>query len=73
MLDDAASSERDFDAVVVWSFSRLSRNVQGFIALRRTLSDAGARVVSVVELSREASLGEALRDLGVEPEDFYVS
>ncbi len=49
LLDDAASSERDFDAVVVCSFSQLGRNVQRFIALRRTLSDAGVRVVSVTE------------------------
>ena len=41
LLDDAASLERDFDAVMVWSFARFSRNVQRFIALRRTLSDAG--------------------------------
>ena len=27
-LDDTTSAERDFDAVVVWSFSLFSRNVQ---------------------------------------------
>ena len=73
LLDDAASSERDFDAVVVWSFGQLSRNVQRFIALRRTLSDAGVRVVSVTEPTREMNLGDVLRELGMEPGDFYVS
>ena len=73
LLDDAASSERDFDAVVVWSFSRLSRNVQRFIALRRTLSDGGVRVMSVTEPARETNLSEMLRGLGVEPEDFYIA
>ena len=73
LLDDAASAERDFDAVVVWSFARLSRNVQRFIALRRTLSDAGVRVVSVVEPTQETNLGEMLRGLGVAPEDFYIA
>ena len=73
LLDDAASLERDFNAVVVWSFSWLSRNVQRFIALRRTLSDAGVRLVSVTEPTRETNLGEMLRGLGVEPEDFYIA
>ena len=73
LLDDAASSERDFDAVVVWSYSRLSRNVRRFITLRRTLSDAGVRLVSVTEPTGETNLGEMLRELGVEPENFYIA
>ena len=73
LLDDAASSDREFDALVVWSFGQLSRNVQRFIALRRTLSDAGVRLVSVTEPTHEMDLGDALRELGVEPGDFYVS
>ena len=73
LLDDAASSDREFDALVVWSFGQLSRNVQRFSALRRTLSDAGVRLVSVTEPTHEMDLGDALRELGVEPGDFYVS
>lgn len=58
---------------MVWSFSQLDQNVQRFIALRRTLSDAGVRVVSVTEPTREMNLRDALRELGVEPEDFFES
>ena len=58
---------------MVWSFSLLSRNLQWFIGLRRTLSDAGVGVVSVTEPTQEMNLGDVLRELGVEPEDFYVA
>lgn len=58
---------------MVWSFSQMGRNVQRFIALRRTLSDAGVRVVSVTEPTRKMNLGDALRELGVGPEDFFES
>lgn len=72
LLDDTASSDRDFDAVVFWSCSRMSRNVQRFIALRRTLSEAGARVVSVTEPARETDSRAMLRGLCVQPEGFYI-
>ena len=47
LLADAASDCRDFDRVMVWSFSRLSRNRTQFVAVCRALADCGVALVSV--------------------------
>ena len=46
------SPERDFDCVLVWSFSGLSRNARWFADLRRTMQVHGMKLVSVTESAR---------------------
>ena len=55
------SPERDFDCVLVWSFSRLSRNARWFADLRRTMQVHGMKLVSVTESARRGA-GVSLSD-----------
>ena len=49
LLADARSPDRDFDAVLVCSYSRFSRNLTHGIMVRRALQDAGVDVHSLAE------------------------
>ena len=49
LLAGAGSPDRDFDAVVVCSWSRLSRSFVGFQRVRSELPESGVAVVSVSE------------------------
>ena len=49
LLADARSPERGFDIVLVWKFSRLSRNTLEFHTIVSVLEESGVTVTSVTE------------------------
>ena len=73
LIGDANSTERDFDLVIVWSFSRVSRNPREFAQLRRTLAEAGVRIISATESASGPELEDLFRDLGHGSGDFHVA
>ena len=72
LLEDAKSDECDFNAVVVWSFSRLSRDITRFAAVRQTLADYGIVLVSITETSNAGGFERALQDLVTGPAQVHV-
>ena len=66
LMDDVVSEGREFNAVLVWNHSRLSRNVAEFAELRRTLREHGVDLVSISDSSRlsasERQLAESSGD-----------
>ena len=63
LLSAAECQEPEFDAVLVWNFSRLSRDRARFAEIRRTLADRGVRLVSATESTDPVSLTDMLREL----------
>ena len=49
LLADARSPERVFDTVLVWKFSRLSRNTLEFVTIVSVFEKSGVTVTSVTE------------------------
>ena len=46
LLEDVVSDGREFNAVLVWGYSRLSLNGARFAEIKRTLSEHGVSLVS---------------------------
>ena len=67
LLADARSPGRGFDTVLVWKFSRLSRNALEFITIESVLEKFGVTVTSVTETvgssSTDSLLGSFIRAL----------
>ena len=65
LLADARSPERVFDTVLVWKFSRLSRNTLEFLTIVSVLKESGVTVTSVTEAvgspSTDSLLGSVIR------------
>ena len=51
-MADVVSEGRDFNAVLVWNHSRLSRNAAELAELTRKLGEHGVELVSVADGSR---------------------
>ena len=49
LLDDVVSDGREFNAVLVWNHSRLSRNVAQLAEVKRTLREHGVALVSAAD------------------------
>ena len=60
LMADVVSEGREFNAVLVWNYSRLSRNAAEFVELRRKLGEYG---VDLVLASDSARLGALERQL----------
>ena len=63
LMADVVSEGRDFNAVLVWNHSRLSRNAAEFVELRRTLREHGVDLVSASESARLGALERQLDQL----------
>ena len=65
LLADARSPERGFDTVLVWKFSRLSREIMEFRMIVSVLKESGVTVTSVTETvgssSTDSLLGSVIR------------
>ena len=57
-MDDVFSEGREFNAVLVWSYSRLSRNAPELAELQRALREHGIDLLSAAE----SGLLDALND-----------
>ena len=63
LMADVVSEGREFNAVLVWNHSRLSRNAAEFVELRRTLREHGVDLVSVADGSRLSAWERQLNEL----------
>ena len=63
LMADAVSEGRDFNAVLVWNHSRLSRNAAEFTELRWTLRENGIDLVLATESARLGALERQLDQL----------
>ena len=63
LMADVVTPGREFNAVLVWNHSRLSRNRAEFAELRRTLREHGVDLVSVANGSHLAALKRQLAEL----------
>lgn len=60
LMERVVSPERDFDLLIVWSFSSLGQNVARLAELLRILSKHGVRLVSATETVVQGSGVDAL-------------
>ena len=72
LLADVASDARDFDCLVVWSLSRLSRSLARLAAVCRELADCGVALVSVSEAPAGHRFDRVVQDLLMGPGEIYV-
>ena len=63
LMADVVSEGREFNAVLVWNHSRLSRNAAELAELRRTLREHGVDLVSVADGSHFMALERQLAEL----------
>ena len=63
LMADVVSEGREFNAVLVWNYSRLSRNAAEFVELRRTLREHGVDLVSVADGSHLSAWERQLAEL----------
>ena len=63
LMADVVSEGRDFNAVLVWNYSRLSRNAAELAELTRKLREHGVDLVSVADGSRLSNWERQLNEL----------
>ena len=63
LMADVVSEGRDFNAVLVWNYSRLSRNAAEFAELTRKLRENGIDLVLASESARLGALDRQLDQL----------
>ncbi len=63
MIEDAKSSERPFDTIVVHSFSRFFRDNYKFEFYRRLLEKAGVTIVSITQPLTDDPTGQMVRQM----------
>ena len=63
LMADVVSEGREFNAVLVWDHSRLSRNAVELADVRRTLREHGVDLVSVADGSHFMALERQLDEL----------
>ena len=63
LMADVNSDQREFNAVLVWNHSRLSRNAAELAEVSRTLREQGIDLVSVADGSHFAALERQLDEL----------
>ena len=63
LMADVVSEGRDFNAVLVWNHSRLSRNAAELAELTRKLREHGVDLVSVADGSRLSNWERQLNEL----------
>ena len=63
LMADVVSEDREFNAVLVWNHSRLSRSVVELAELMQTLREHGVDLVSVADGSHFMALERQLREL----------
>ena len=63
LMADVVSEGREFNAVLVWNYSRLSRNAAELAELTRKLREHGVDLVSVADGSRLSNWERQLNEL----------
>ena len=63
LVADVVTQGREFNAVLVWNYSRLSRNAAEFAEVRRTRREHGVDLVSVADGSHFIALERQLDEL----------
>ena len=63
LMADVVSEGREFNAVLVWNYSRLSRNAAELAELTRKLGEHGVELVSVADDSRLSAWERQLAEL----------
>ena len=63
LLEAAGVEDREFDVVLIWDYSRLSRNATRFAEIMRRLREQGVEVVFASENVRLAELQRQVEEL----------
>ena len=63
LMADVVTEGRAFNAVLVWNYSRLSRNVAELVEVKRTLREHSVDLVSVADCSHLAAFERQLAEL----------
>ena len=69
LMADVVSEGREFNAVLVWNYSRLSRNAAELAELTRKLREHGVDLVSVADGSRLSAWERQLAELNDGPDE----
>ena len=71
MLDEAAKPEAPFKEILVWKFSRFTRNREHAVAFKAMLRRKGIRVVSITEHADDSPTGKLMEAIIESVDEFY--
>ena len=72
MIADAKAAEQPFEAILVWKFSRFTRNREDSILFKATLKRRGIKVISISEPAEDSPTGDLMEAI-IEGLDEYYS
>ena len=72
MIADAKAAEQPFEAIIVWKFSRFTRNREDSIIFKALLKRRGIKVVSISEPAEDSPTGDLMEAI-IESLDEYYS
>jgi site-specific DNA recombinase len=72
MIADAKKSNKPFDAVLVWKYSRFARSREDSIVFKTMLKKAGVKVISITEPTEDTPIGKLIESF-IEAIDEYYS
>ncbi|MFC1979428.1 recombinase family protein [Chloroflexota bacterium] len=71
MITQARRSEKPFDIILVWKYSRFARNREDSILFKAVLRKAGVQVVSITEPFEDTPTGRLLEAMIESLDEFY--
>jgi site-specific DNA recombinase len=71
MIAAARRSQKPFDLILVWKFSRFARNREDSIVFKTMLRKQGVRVISISEPSEDTPTGKLLEAMIESLDEFY--
>ena len=71
MIDEAARTQAPFREILVWKFSRFTRNREHAVAFKSMLRRNGVRVVSITEHADDTPTGKLMQAIIESVDEFY--